>query len=469
MLEIPPERLKEFRETGAITHERMHAVDANAQALGVSGLQLMESAGSALAGAVRALSPSHVLVLCGRGNNGSDGMVAARHLQHDADVDVLYLEAGVQSESCTRQLLALRHCRVRLHPFACREDLEALGHLLRKADVIVDSLLGTGASGRPKEPIASCIAMANAAGARIISTDVPTPGIRADTIVAFHREKVPGSVVAEIGIPIEAEICTGPGEILMIPRRDPHAHKGIGGEVLVIGGGPYQGAPYLAGLGALRAGADIVRIASPAFEPIPDLIYERIDGPAITLAHIRRLTDLARKADAVVCGNGLGESSHAVVTAIGPVCRRAVFDADALRLPVPVAAEETIYTPHAGEFARVTGTHLPKDLYGRAKAVMGSGLHGTVILKGHTDIISDGCRARFNHTGHPAMTVGGTGDVLAGICGALLCHLPAFEAACIAAYANGLAGEAAAASKGSGLIASDVIERIPEILFAERE
>jgi NAD(P)H-hydrate epimerase len=235
--------------------------------------------------------------------------------------------------------------------------------------------------------------------------------------------------------------------------------------VLVIGGGPYQGAPYLAGLGALRAGADIVRIASPVFEPIPDLIYERLDGKKIGAEHIERLVALAEKADVVVCGNGLGPESHAVMEAVAPHCKKAVFDADALRLPLPRARGETIYTPHAGEFARISGKTLPDDTVGRARAVRKAGIGGTVILKGHIDIITDGARVRFNRTGDPAMTVGGTGDVLAGVAGALLCHLPAFEAACIAAYVSGKAGEAVAQEKGAGMLASDLAGKIPAVLF----
>jgi NAD(P)H-hydrate epimerase len=235
--------------------------------------------------------------------------------------------------------------------------------------------------------------------------------------------------------------------------------------VLVIGGGPYQGAPYLAGLGALRAGADIVRIASPVFEPIPDLIFERLEGNVIGPEHTERLIALAKKADVVVCGNGLGSESHAVVEAVAPHCKKAVFDADALRLPLPGARGETIYTPHAGEFARITGTALPDDTAGRARAARKAGIRGNVILKGHTDIITDGTRVRFNRTGDPAMTVGGTGDVLAGVAGALLCHLPAFEAACIAAYVNGRAGSDAVAERGGGILASDIVDKIPSVVF----
>ena len=151
--------------------------------------------------------------------------------------------------------------------------------------------------------------------------------------------------------------------------------------------------------------------------------------------------------------------------AVAPHCKKAVFDADALRLPLPAAQGETIYTPHAGEFARISGTTLPDDTIGRARAAKKAGIRGTVILKGHTDIITDGTRVRFNRTGDPAMTVGGTGDVLAGVCGALLCHLPAFEAACIAAYVCGKAGESVAVETGRGMLASDIVDKIPSVLF----
>jgi len=460
-----PEQMRGFLETGLITPARMRAVDKNAMALGVTELQLMESAGRALADQVLLQKPARVLVLCGKGNNGGDGMVTARHLQRGVETDVLYLEAGTRSSACGHQLASLRHAAVTLHPFTSRDDLVPLKPFFDKADVIVDALLGTGITCGIREPFATCIAMANESPAKIIAADVPTPGMRFDRICAFHRAKIAGSTVIDIGIPAKAECCTGPGDLTLVTARNPKAHKGVGGTVLVIGGGPYQGAPYLAGLGALRAGADIVRIASPVFEPVPDLIFERLPGDRITEEHTERLIALAEKADVVVCGNGMGTESHAVVRAIAPHCKKAVFDADGLRLPLPAARGETIYTPHGGEFTRITGITLPEDTFGRAMAARGAGIPGTVLLKGHTDIITDGNRVRFNCTGDPGMTVGGTGDVLAGIAGSLLCHLPAFEAACIAAWVNGRAGEVVAEERGGGLLASDIVDKIPAVLF----
>ncbi|MFA5346684.1 MAG: NAD(P)H-hydrate dehydratase [Methanoregula sp.] len=465
---MQPELSEGFLEEGIISPARMRAVDANAIALGVTDLQLMESAGKALADIARAAGPERVLVLCGKGNNGGDGMVAARHLQRGMVTDVCYLNTGKRSGVCEHQLSALKHCRVALHPFQCRDDIEAIRSRFEKADVIIDALLGTGSAGTLKEPLSTCVRMANASQAQIIAADIPTIGMRADRICAFHRAKVEGSTIVDIGIPLEAECYTGPGDLTLVPSRKRKDHKGAGGEVLIIGGGPYQGAPWLAGLGALRAGADIVRIASPVFEPIPDLIYEHLAGERIGEEHIERLIALARHADVVVCGNGLGSESHGVIHTIAPHCKKAVIDADALRLPLPVAGNETLYTPHAGEFTRITGIRVPDDSRGRALVVKGAGIRGTILLKGPADIITDGKRVRFNRTGDPAMTVGGTGDVLAGIAGALLCHLPAFEAACIGAYVNGRAGQIVAAERGEGMLATDLVDRIPAELFRGR-
>jgi len=458
-----PSGLGEFAESGIITHERMRSVDANAQALGLSPLQLMESAGRALAEAVRAGDPCRVLVLCGKGNNGGDGMVAARHLQDLEPVVCVIAGSGMTAES-TRQLRLLSHCRARVIPVQCRDDVLALADQFAGADLIVDALLGTGLRGAAREPVRTCVELANRSRARILSADVPTPGIRSDSILAFHRPKTAGSRVADIGIPLEAEVFTGPGDLLMVRKRHPDAHKGNGGEVLVIGGGPYQGAPYLCGLGALRAGADIVRIASPVFEPIPDLIYERLEGDVIGAEHIERLLPLVDRADVVVLGPGLGSRSHHVVRALAPHCRRAVLDADAIRIPLPEAGE-AVFTPHAGEFERMTGSRPENDPAARARAVRSAAGAGTILLKGPVDVISDGTRVRFNRTGTPAMTVGGTGDVLAGVVAGLFCLLPAFDAACIGAYVNGKAGMAVGKLHAGGMLPTDLLDHIPGELF----
>jgi ADP-dependent NAD(P)H-hydrate dehydratase / NAD(P)H-hydrate epimerase len=456
--------LREFAETGVIRADRMRAVERNAMALGLSALQMMESAGAALARTVLEYRPSRVLVLCGRGNNGGDGMAAARYLQGCVETHVVWLADGPATNENEVQRDLLAHSAATLHPMQCRDDLTKLQPFFTQADVIVDAMLGSGALGVPREPLGTAVAMANESGAQKVSADVPTPGIIPARILAFHRPKGGGAVVADIGIPLEAEVFTGPGDLTLVPRRPTAAHKGEAGEVLVIGGGPYQGAPYLAGLGALRAGADLVRIASPVPEPIPDLITTRLEGKRIGEEHLETLVPLAERADVVVCGNGLGEESHGVVQALVPHFKKAVFDADALRTPLPTA-REAVYTPHAGEFNRMTGKNAPFLLAARGKAVRAAATEGTVLLKGPVDVISDGTRVRFNRTGTPAMAVAGTGDVLAGVTGALLCRLPAFDAACIAAYVNGAAGTLAASTRGDGMLASDLLDLIPSVLY----
>jgi ADP-dependent NAD(P)H-hydrate dehydratase / NAD(P)H-hydrate epimerase len=465
--------LIEFEETGIIKPGRMRAVDKNAMHLGAGGLRLMESAGAGLAGVVRRYSPDTVLLLCGSGNNGGDGFVAARHLQRDSEVHIIYPKDGVKTPGALSNLRLLRHCSVTLHPVSCPSDVELLCGIYEKADVIIDAILGTGARGELREPYASMVKAVSLSGATVFSADIPTPGITPDVVCGFHRPKVHGSERIDIGIPLEAEIFTGPGDLTMIPAKDSSAHKGAGGRVLVIGGGPYQGAPYLAGMAALRAGADIVRVASPVVMPCPDIIVEELEGPCILESHLEDIIRLIGDSDAVVCGCGLGDKSHDVITKAAPYMKKAVFDADALRNPLPVPAEtgEVIYTPHAGELERISGYRPEGTLYDRAKAVRdiaGKTVeHSAILLKGETDIITDGSRVRFNRTGHSGMTVGGTGDVLAGVCGALLCKLPAFEAACIGAYVNGCAGMAAGEAAGDGMVATDLLERIPSVILGD--
>lgn len=461
-----PYRTSEWVDESPVTPRLMQAIERNAVALGVSTLQMMEGAGRALADRALIEAPAHVLLLCGRGNNGGDGFVAARYLARHTEVTCLAL-SGEREGDAAANLHALRRCGVPIHEITCRDDLLVHDPLFSSADLIIDALIGTGSAGPLREPVATCVRMAGESDAFILSADLPTPGISPDCILAFHRSKGDATDVADIGIPIEAECCTGPGDLLLIPAKQRGAHKGAGGKVLVIGGGPYQGAPYLAGLAALRAGADIVRVATPHPLDYPDLIHLPVAGGVIGDADTEMLITHAEEADVVLIGPGMGSRSHGVAIRVAEAARRVVIDADALRLPLP-AGKETIYTPHAGEFARIFGRS--PDGRSRQKAALVSAAASearVVLLKGKTDIISDGGRVRLNRTGHPAMTVGGTGDILAGVAAGLFCRMPAFEAACVAAYANGVAGESAAEGVGDGMIPGDLLPFIARILYGE--
>lgn len=450
-----------FGLSDIISADDMRVVDKNADGWGISALQRMESAGTALASVVRDEHPDSVAILCGTGNNGGDGLCAARHLANETKV-LVFCAGEPKTPEARAQLAALAACPVTITNTAVPE--------LFTRDVIVDALLGTGARPPLREPYADLVARMNASSARIIASDVPTPGCRADRIAAFHLAKTPGAEVYNIGIPLAAEVFCGEGDLLLIPKKPTGSHKGSGGTVLIVGGGPYQGAPFLAGVAALRAGADIVRVASPADGFMPDIIHDRLAGDHICEAHRDHLLSLAENADAVVCGPGLGTAadSLAVAAEVVGAAKKAVVDADLLRAPLPRAAAETIYTPHAGEFARAFGI-VPEGLAKRGETVRTAAAEsgGVIILKGNVDIISDGNRVRLNRTGASGMTTGGTGDVLAGCTGGLLARMQAMPAACAAAYAVGATGEILCGELGDGLLATDLLRHLAHTLYTE--
>ncbi|SDY42033.1 NAD(P)H-hydrate dehydratase [Halopenitus persicus] len=488
-----------------ITADRMAAVDANAAALGVPRKQLMESAGNAIAREVRTVADpgATVTLVCGRGNNGGDAFVAARFLS-DYDVRVRLLgrpetiRTTIAKENWDALAAAEIDAEAVVDPVAEPNRLT-----LANADVVVDAMLGTGVSGPLREPertVAKRIteaASSTASDATVIAVDVPS-GVDADTgevaagpdgehvavaadrIVTFHDAK-PGLeelrtdatvTVADIGIPTAAALFTGPGDLLGLDR-DPESHKGDHGEVLVVGGGPYTGAPTLAARAALRAGADLVRVACP--ESVArevqgfseNLIVHGFPGAILEPDHLDRIRDLAAGRDVVVFGPGLGDAEptlSAVERFLEDYDGRAVVDADALQVVPDVETEATLVcTPHQGEL-RAMGGPSAENWRERAERVreFAAEIGHTLLVKGAYDVITDGEDLRVNRTGNPGMTVGGTGDVLAGAVGAVACTQRPLQAAAIGAYANGRAGDLVVEERGYGLVATDLIDRIPE-------
>jgi len=304
--------------------------------------------------------------------------------------------------------------------------------------------------------------------------------VDADRVVTFHDEK-PGLstldaavTVADIGIPAAAERYVGPGDLLGL-GRDPDSHKGDNGEVLVVGGGPYAGAPTLSALAALRAGADLVRVACPESVASevqgfsPNLIVRPLPGDCVTSSHVDRVASLAADNDVTVVGPGLGGGDEAeafVRGFLGGYEGQAVVDADALRVVPDVDTDaELVCTPHRGELVGMGG-ETAADADERAELVraFAAEIGHTLLVKGPVDIVSDGETVRLNRTGNPGMTVGGTGDVLAGAVGALTAVTDPVRAAAIGAYVVGRAGDAAADANGNGLTATDVSDRLPEAM-----
>jgi len=464
-------------------------LDANAEALGVPRKQLMESSGNAVARAVRDLAEpgAGVAVVCGRGNNGGDAMVAARFLaDYEVTVHLLGRAETISTRIAAENWEALVNAETDARAV---RDSTALD--LGEPDLAVDAMLGTGITGDLREPERTAARAMNGADATVLSVDVPS-GVDADTgeayegaveadhVVTFHDTKPGlGDTGAEvrvepIGIPGAAETFVGPGDLLR-PDRDPESHKGDHGEVLVVGGGPYTGAPTLAGRAALRAGADLVRVACP--EGIArevqgfseDLIVRPFPGDHLVPGHVQRIGAMAAEHDTVVLGPGLGdheETLEAVRSFLEAFGGTAVVDADALRIVPEVETEATLVcTPHQGEL-RAMGGETSDDWRERADLVerFAADLGHVLLVKGAYDVISDGERTRVGRTGNPGMTVGGTGDVLAGVAGALACVLPPEHAAAVAAFANGRAGDTVVEERGYGLVATDLVDAVPGAL-----
>lgn len=475
-----------------LTAQQVHILDANAAFFGVPTQSLMEKAGTGVAQFVQKMKiqPQRILVLCGPGNNGGDGMVAARILSKHYTVDV-YLVKKPKTDLAKDNFSRLQTTSATI--LQCTHD--ELMKKISKYDLIIDAMLGIGLKGVLKPPYDTIIESMNDVSATIISVDVPTgmetsTVVRPDFTLTFHDKKKGMSkktcgiiTIIDIGIPTEATTFVGPGQLTtLFPRSPSESHKGDNGSVLIVGGGPYCGAPALAGMGALRAGADLVFIATPqqSYQPIasfsPNLITQPLGGNILSEKDIVCIEPLIKRCNAVVLGPGLGidqQTKRAVSTVIQHVIqqeKKLVLDADAIlhyssysyldKIP-------TVITPHEGEFFTLTGVRLPKAINKRISLVKewSKKLGVTIVLKGPIDIICYENQVMQNKTHNPGMTVGGTGDVLSGIIGALLSkELSGFDAGCIATFLNGLAGNHAYESKSYGMLATDVIDAIPIVL-----
>lgn len=475
-----------------IDSTEMAVVDRNAVALGVSETNLMESAGNAVAREVRELleGDGRVAVVAGRGNNGGDGLVAARFL---ADLEPVVHLLGhpdrIRSDVTREKWDALK--RAEVETVVVRDST---GIDLGEPDVIVDGILGTGVSGAPREPEGSAIEAVNDRDALVVSVDVPSGmdvdtgerrgvTVEADRIVTFHDLK-PGLTgnedvtVASIGIPEAASRFVGPGDLLRLTRPS-DAHKGDFGRVLVVGGGPYTGAPALTAQAALRAGADLATVLAP--ESVADeiqgysenLIVDSLAGTAIGLGHVETVLEAAKTRDVVVFGPGLGdapETRTVVGEFLDSYSGRVVLDADAIEAVRETdTAASVICTPHRGEFVALGGTAgETRDEWAAEAASLAGEMDVTTLLKGPHDVITDGEMTRINRTGNPGMTVGGTGDVLAGVTGTMFATLDPVPAASLGAYLTGTAGDLAAGERDGGLLASDLLSTLPAALRGER-
>ncbi|MFX1464925.1 MAG: NAD(P)H-hydrate dehydratase [Promethearchaeota archaeon] len=509
--------------TDVITPEDMKIVDMNTAYLGVPALLLMENAGRGITEAILENYPGpiadkKIVLVAGLGNNGGDGLVAIRHLTHYGCKGLVILlgrPEQIRSDLARTnwEILQKLSLSVKLASLKDSSQLKDLKKEITASDIIIDGILGTGIKGKIREPIVSMIKLINslsaAAESFITAIDVPTgldpstgniqrPTVKANITVTFHKakpglvmkknEKYTGKVIVKkIGIPWDAEYVTGPGDLAhIIKQRSPHSHKGNYGRIVIVGGGKdYTGAPALSGLGALRTGADLVFVITPAKVAVnirsfsPDIIVRETPGDVISEEGIPIIEEMLSQATCLIIGPGLGleKESFDTVLKILEIAKSknlpTVVDADGLKAmgqePTILEGVPAVLTPHAAEYKILTGKKLspPENIEDRMDEIIETAkeLGVTLLLKAHTDIISDGIRVKINRTGNPGMAVGGTGDVLTGIVGAFLSwRTPPFRAAVSGAFVNGVAGDLACVEKGYQLLASDIVEKIPDII-----
>lgn len=480
----------------------MREIDRRAQAeYRMPGDLLMEQAALAALDLIRKdfgrLAGKKILIFCGKGNNGGDGLALARLLagQKVEVTAVLAYEPDAYTGLAGENLARARNYGVTITLWSGfnRDELKA-------ADLVVDALLGTGARGVPRETLVEIITMVNDCNRPVYALDLPS-GIAADSGqipgVAIKAVKTitfglpqpglliyPGAgyageiMVASIGFPrtlledenlkiytlIVAEACR------LVPRRSPEAHKGTGGHLLVVGGAPgMTGAVTLAALGALRSGCGLVTAALPQ----PHIWQEK---PAEVMATAwEEILNGSQTFRSVVIGPGMSTGIQATEL-LNRLLQRSklplVIDADALNI---LAAnrewltrftQPVILTPHPGEMARLTGLSIG-EIQADRLAVAGSFAKQwgvTVVLKGARTIVAtaDGT-GYINLTGNSGMATAGMGDVLAGIIGSLICQgMTVREAGVFGTYLHGWAGDLAAAQGGPvGIVAGDVISQIP--------
>ncbi|MFW9999651.1 MAG: NAD(P)H-hydrate dehydratase [Candidatus Hodarchaeota archaeon] len=505
-----------------ITSEEMAILDNNSEWLGIPKSHLMECAGYSFATEIMNRgyldTNSKVIIFCGTGNNGGDGFVVARHLS-SYGVKSLIVLVGSPDKIRTKEAqinwnIVLNYLTYSIDVEIIRDstDLIKVGDNIRKYKkniVIIDGLLGTGIEGKIREPIASAINLINQLKEEgpqritVVSIDIPSGlnpdtgkvsdiAIKADLVITFHRMKKGMSetndfmkevIEKSIGIPLEASFFIGRGDFIStLKKRRADAHKGDFGKILIVGGSKnYSGAPAYASLTSINFGIDLVITFVPEIignvlkSFSPNLIIRTNKGNWLNIEALEQLTELVKWADSILIGPGMGlekESEELLVELLKVLKTHKkpfVLDADALKLVKDhlnlIKGLPAILTPHAGELKIMTGIELPNyknlDEHGKIIFNLAKELNLTLLIKGPFDYISNGRRIKINKTGCPEMSIGGTGDVLAGLCACFLATKSnSFQSACSAAFLNGMLGEFCKSNIGNRFTTLDMVNNI---------
>jgi hydroxyethylthiazole kinase-like uncharacterized protein yjeF len=498
--------------------QAMRAVDRWAiEQRGVPGLELMERAGAGVAREVSRRVPDGVVaVLCGKGNNGGDGLVVARLLRETGREVLVVCTAPpeqFQGDAATNLERLPGKSPLLLDEPAAQEAIS-------RAAVIVDALLGTGFEGKPHGAVAQAIEAINASSAPVVAVDVPSGvdassgvvagvAVTAVATVTFHAAKpglwiMPGKARAgevetiEIGVPRGAPLDARVGLISasiaeLLPKRAHDTTKFISGQVVVAGGSRgLTGAPRMASQASMRAGAGYVIACVPASlqdvlaaAATPELMTRGLseESGELAAAAVEEVIQSIRPNGALAIGPGLGRSDGAVAfarTLAGAAQAPLVLDADGLnahagRLPsLRARAAPTVLTPHAGELGRLLeldSTEIERERL-RAVRTAAEQSGAVVVLKGDDTLIArPSGEVAVSRGGSPALATAGTGDVLTGVIAALLAQrLGPFSAAAAGVWLHAAAGREAARRQGGaeGVIAGDVIAALPAVRAGSR-
>jgi NAD(P)H-hydrate epimerase len=498
-----------------MTTQEMRVLELNAEYLGVTHSMLMQNAGREVARVVtisEKVLGKQIVILCGLGGNGGDGIVAARYLHEEgASVEVYLL--GSENDISNRETIInwgiLKNLQEINRRVLKTESSVKKAKSILDADIVIDAMMGFGLKSRLREPILSGVVAFNKSTAKKYAIDVPTgvdsdtgeihgKAVKADVTIALHgpkkgtlavKELVGKTKIVSIGIPAEASTVCGPGDLSYFAQpRKSTARKGDFGRILVVGGSDvYSGAPALAGLAALRTGAYLVSIMTP--EPVvtavrsysPNLMVSSLGTRVLMRESAASIIDAASTQDVIALGPGLGLEYDTVlavreiVDKLVSMAKPHILDADGLKAlagsEISLNPDFSVLTPHWGELSILMEKKLgmASDMSNRVDAALETAkkYNSVILLKGPIDVVAhpDG-QYKLNRTGVPAMSVGGTGDVLSGIVAALLARRQgAFKAASAAAFVSGSAGELAFQELGDHIMATDCIDRIPAAMI----
>jgi hydroxyethylthiazole kinase-like uncharacterized protein yjeF len=505
-----------------LTAGQMRDIDRRAfEEFGIPGVVLMENAGIGVVGELRSrhqrLTDERIVIVCGRGNNGGDGFVVARHLYNLGLRPKIFLLAGKDEVKGDAALNLGIAEKLGLEIFEVKSAAvrPRLKKALRAATIIVDAIFGTGLS-KPAEGLAAeVIEDINAAPGKKVAIDLPSglssdtfnligPAVRADLTVALGAPKIahifpPADeyvgkfIVADISLPpvlfespdLKLRMAGTEDAVRYFRPRPRDGHKGTFGHVLILAGSRGKtGAAALAGRAAYRSGAGLVTIAAPAScvsmiartmaelmtEPLPET-----EKGTVAEAALPRLTALLSGKDVLIVGPGLSthpETSGLIRKLLPKVRIQVVIDADGLNIldghldVLKKMARPPVLTPHPGEFGRLLALSVPEVMNDRLTLASRFAAENRVILvlKGYRTLVAgpDG-RISVNPTGNPGMATGGSGDVLSGILGAFLAGEKDVIGATVAAvYLHGEAGDMAAHHLGQrAMVAGDMIKYLP--------